>query len=112
MRLRVATLITIAGAMAWPATALGQTTPRGYAVSSDHAIVVAKHALAKHGFSVIRIEKDGPTTVLFYRPTHETRAEGYGPPRRLVIRRVGSYLVFERTPPDVLIEIDLRLNFP
>ncbi len=98
--------------MAWPAAALGQATPRGYAVSSDHAIVVAKHALVKHGFTVIRIEKDGATTVLFYRPAHESRAEGYGPPRRLVIRRVGAYLVFDQTPPEVLIEIDLRLNFP
>jgi hypothetical protein len=92
--------------------ALAQKKAKHYAVTADHAVVVTKEVLVRQGFEVIRIEKDGPVTVLVYRRGNMGRGKGKGPPERLIIRRVDERIVFEDTPSAILVDIEVRLKLP
>jgi hypothetical protein len=79
-------------------------------VSSDRAITVTRTVLVRRGFEVVRIERVGPTQVVYYRPGKRWRGKGRPPVYRMVIRTVRERVVFEETDPAVLIDIDVKLK--
>ncbi len=89
-----------------------EPVPARYTVTADHAVVVAKDVLVRHGFRIIRIEKKGPAITVYYRRGNMGRGRGQGPPMRFVIRQVGDGVVFQEAPATLLIDIDVRLKLP
>ena len=81
-----------------------------YAVSSDRAISVTRTVLIRRGYNVVRVERVGPTQVVYYRLKRHKHGRGIGPIQRMVIRTVRDRIVFEEAEPSVLIDIDVRLN--
>ena len=78
--------------------------PPGQAKKMDRAIVVTREVLVRHGFTLVRIDDDGPTRVVLYRA-------GSGALRRLVIRPAGDEdVVVERAPRALLMDINIRLR--
>ncbi len=59
---------------------------------------------------MVRIERQGPTEIVYYRAGDNGRGRGKGPPARMVIRRLDDRVVFEEAPPAVLEDIDIRLK--
>ncbi|HXE58834.1 MAG TPA: hypothetical protein VNK43_12605 [Gemmatimonadales bacterium] len=96
--------------LAAPSMAEAQGKSKRYAISTDRAVVVTRDVLAKQGFEVVRIEESGPTRVVYYRRGSNGKGKGKGPVQKLVIRTVERRIVFEETPPDILVDIDLRLR--
>ena len=92
-----------------PAHAQGKG-PKHYAVTTDRAISVTRTVLVRQGFEVVRIERVGATQVVYYRAGNHGRGKGKGPIERMVIRTVERRVVFEDTPPAVLVDIDLNLK--
>jgi hypothetical protein len=99
-------------ALATASPALAQGKAKHYAVSTDHAVVVTKEVLIRQGFEVVRVEKDGPVITMVYRRGNMGQGKGKGPPQRLVIKRVNERILFEQTPPAILVDIDVRLKLP
>jgi hypothetical protein len=105
-------LIALLGMAAMPAHAQGKAHGKNkhYVVSSDRAITVTRTVLVRRGFEVVRIERVGPTQVVYYRPGKRWRGKGRPPVYRMVIRTVRERVVFEETDPAVLIDIDVKLK--
>ncbi len=78
---------------------------RWYTVTVNRAIVVTKEVLVRRGYQVVRIEQRGPVRVLWYR-------RGTGKLVRLIIRRVEDRIVFEETPAEILVDVDVKLRVP
>jgi hypothetical protein len=91
--------------VAAPARAQAQATHKYYVVSSDRAVSVTRTVLARRGYRVVRIDRVGPTRVVYYR-----LGRGRGPVRRMVIRSVRDRVLFEETDPSVLVDVDVDLN--
>jgi hypothetical protein len=81
-----------------------------YAVSSDRAVNVTRTVLVRQGFDVVRIERVGTTQVVYYRDGNRGRGKGKGRVERMVIRTVDRRVVFEDTPPAVMVDIDVNLK--
>ncbi len=81
-----------------------------YVISSDKAITVTRTVLVRRGFEVVRIERVGPTRVVYYRPGKSWRGRWRRPMHRMVIRTVRERVVFEEADPAVLVDIDVTLN--
>ena len=78
--------------------------PPGQAKKMDRAIVVTRDVLVHHGYTLVRIENDGPVRVVFYRV-------GSGPVQRFQIRPEGDDdVVVERAPRALLVDINIRLR--
>jgi hypothetical protein len=88
----------------------GRAKPKHYAVSRERAVSVTRTVLVRQGYEVVRVERTGPTEVVYYRAGNNGRGRGKGPVERLVIRRVEDRVVFEETPPALLMDIDVRLR--
>jgi hypothetical protein len=58
----------------------------------------------------VRIERAGPTQVVYYRAGNMGRRRGKGPLCRMVIRQVRDRVIFEEAEPSVLVDIDLKLQ--
>ncbi len=106
-------LALILGALAFfasPAHAQGKGKDKHYTVSSDRAVSVTRTVLVRQGFDVVRIERVGPTQVVYYRAGNHGRGKGKGPLEKMVIRTVERRVVFEDVPPAVMIDIDVNLK--
>ncbi len=93
-----------------PAAAQGKGKDKHYAVTTDRAVSVTRTVLVRQGYEVVRIERAGPTQVVYYRAGNHGRGKGRGPLQRMVIRTVERRVVFEETPPAVLVDIDVNLK--
>jgi hypothetical protein len=93
-----------------PAQAQAKVKYKHYAVSGDRAVIVTRAVLGDRGYRVIRVERLGPTQVVYYRRGNMGRGKGQGPLRKMVIRTVRNRVIFEETEPDVLLDIDVRLK--
>jgi len=84
--------------------------PKHYAVSGDKAVNVSRTVLIERGFHVVRVERVGPTRVIYFRRGNNGRGKGKGPIQRMVIRTVRERVYFEEAEPAVLVDIDIRLK--
>jgi hypothetical protein len=102
--------ITLFGVVAAPVHAQGKGKAKHYAVTSDRAITVTRTVLVERGYNVVRIERVGPTRVVYYRMKRNKHGKAIGPIQRMVIRTVRNRVVFEDAEPSVLVDIDLKLQ--
>jgi hypothetical protein len=102
--------VALAGMTISPAQAQTKVKVKHYAVTSDRAISVTRTVLVRRGYNVVRVERVGPTQVVYYRVKRNKHGRAVGPMQRLVIRTVRDRIVFEEAEPSVLIDIDVRLN--
>lgn len=93
-----------------PAHAQGKGKGKHYVVSSDRAVLVTRNVLGRQGYDVVRIERVGATQVVYYRAGNRGRGKGKGPVQKMVIRTVERRIVFEETPPAILVDIDVNLK--
>jgi hypothetical protein len=102
--------VALSGAALSPVHAQAKVKVKHYAVTSDRAISVTRTVLIQRGYNVVRVERVGPTQVVYYRLKRHKRGRGVGPMQRMVIRTVRDRIVFEQAEPSVLIDIDVKLN--
>jgi hypothetical protein len=93
-----------------PAQAQGKAKTKHYVISSDRAVSVTRTVLVRQGYTVVRVERVGPTHVVYYRRGNMGRGKGKGPIQRMVIRTVRDRVLFEETEPSVLVDIEVRLK--
>ena len=93
-----------------PAHAQGKGKDKHYAVSNDRAVTVTRNVLVRQGYDVVRIERVGATQVVYYRAGNRGRGKGKGPLQKMVIRTVERRIVFENTPPAIMVDIDVNLK--
>ena len=93
-----------------PAHAQGKGKDKHYAVSNDRAVTVTRNVLVRQGYDVVRIERVGTTQVVYYRAGNRGRGRGKGPVEKMVIRTVERRIVFENTPPAIMVDIDVNLK--
>ena len=93
-----------------PAHAQGKGKAKHSAVTNDRAVSVTRTVLVRQGYDVVRIERVGTTQVVYYRAGNHGRGKGKGPLQRMVIRTVERRIVFEETPPAILVDIDVNLQ--
>lgn len=93
-----------------PAHAQGKGKDKHYAVTTDRAVSVTRTVLVRQGYDVVRIERVGVTQVVYYRAGNRGRGKGKGPLEKMVIRTVDRRIVFEDTPPAVMVDIDVNLK--
>ncbi len=103
-------LITTLTVSAAPAEAQGKAKNKHYIVSSNKAVSVTRTVLVRQGYSIVRIERVGPTHVVYYRRGNMGRGKGKGPVQRMVIRTIRDRVMFEETEPSVLLDTDIRLK--
>jgi hypothetical protein len=88
----------------------GKDKDKHYSVSSDKAVRVTRTVLVRQGFDVVRIERVGATQVVYYRAGNHGRGKGKGRLEKMVIRTVDRRIVFEETPPAIMVDIDVNLK--
>jgi hypothetical protein len=88
----------------------GKGKDKHYAVSNDRAVTVTRNVLVRQGYDVVRIERVGATQVVYYRAGNLGRGRGKGPVEKMVIRTVERRIVFENTPPAIMVDIDVNLK--
>ena len=93
-----------------PAHAQGKGKNKHYAVSNDRAVTVTRNVLVRQGYDVVRIERLGATQVVYYRAGNRGRGRGKGPVQKMIIRTVERRIVFEDTPPAIMVDIDVNLK--
>ena len=93
-----------------PAHAQGKGKDKHYAVSNDRAVTVTRNVLVHQGYDVVRVERVGATQVVYYRAGNRGRGKGKGPLQKMVIRTVERRIVFENTPPAIMLDIDVNLK--
>lgn len=93
-----------------PANAQGKGKDKHYAVSNDRAVTVTRNVLVRQGYDVVRIERVGATQVVYYRAGNRGRGRGKGPVEKMIIRTVDRRIVFENTPPAIMVDIDVNLK--
>ena len=94
-----------------PALAQGKGKgPKHYPVTTDRAISVTRTVLVRQGYDVVRVERVGVTQVVYYRAGNHGRGKGKGPLEKMVIRTVDRRIVFENTPPAIMVDIDVNLK--
>jgi hypothetical protein len=98
-------VFALAVLVAAPAHAQAKDTRKYYVVSSDRAVSVTRTVLGRRGYRIVRIDRVGPTRVVYYR-----LGRGRGPVQRMVIRSVRDRVLFEETDPSVLVDVDVDLN--
>jgi hypothetical protein len=104
--LAVLTLVCVSAA---PARAQGKAKHKHYVVTVDRAVSVTRAVLVRRGFAVVRVDRVGPTHVVYYRQLNP-RGKPRGPIHRMVIRRLHDRVVFEEAEPSVLVDIDVKLK--
>jgi hypothetical protein len=93
-----------------PAHAQGKGKDKHYAVSNDRAVTVTRNVLVRQGYDVVRIERVGASQVVYYRAGNRGRGKGKGPLQKMIIRTVERRIVFENTPPAIMVDIDVNLK--
>ena len=104
------TVLALVAVAAAPAQAQGKSKAKHYAVSSDRAVSVSRTVLIEQGYQVVRVERVGPTRVIYFRRGNNGRGKGKGPVQRMVIRTVRDRVYFEEAEPSVLVNIDVKLK--
>ncbi len=113
---RLVLLVGIAGILmgvAQPARAQGKGKAKGepgFAVTVDKAIAVTREVLGTHGFEVFRVEERDGVRIVHYRAGNRGKGKGKGPPRTLIIKLQDERVVFEETPPEFLVDIEVKLE--
>src|SRR5687768_1196460 len=102
--------VALLGLSVVPAQAQGKSKAKHYAVSGNKALSVSRSVLIQRGFHVVRVERVGPTQVIYFRRGNNGRGKGKGPLQRMVIRTVRDRVYFEEAEPSVLVDIDVRLK--
>ena len=98
-------------ASAAPAHAQGKGKgPKHYTVTTDRAVSVTRTVLVRQGYDVVRVERVGTTQVVYYRAGNHGRGKGKGRLEKMVIRTVDRRIVFEQTPPAIMVDIDVNLK--
>ena len=92
------------------AQAQGKGKAKHYVVSSDRAVDVSRNVLVERGYRVVRVERVGPTRVIYFHRGNNGRGKGKGPLQRLVIRTVRERVFFEEAEPSLLVDIDVKLK--
>jgi hypothetical protein len=103
-------VVTLFGIIAAPVHAQGKGKAKHYVVSSDKAVQVTRSVLMEQGYHVVRVERVGPTHVIYFRRGNNGRGKGKGPLQRMVIRTVRERVYFEEAEPSVLVDIDIKLK--
>jgi hypothetical protein len=93
-----------------PAHAQGKGKDKHYTVSTDRAVTVTRNVLVRQCYDVVRIERVGATQVVYYRAGNRGRGRGKGPVEKMIIRTVERRIVFEDTPPAIMVDIDVNLK--
>ena len=107
----LALAVAVLAVSAAPAHAQGKGKgPKHYAVTTDRAVSVTRTVLVRQGYDVVRVERVGTTQVVYYRAGNHGRGKGKGPLEKMVIRTVDRRIVFEQTPPAILVDIDVNLK--
>ena len=106
----IAVALIMLAAAAAPSHAQGKGHGKHYAVSNDKAFEVTRTVLVRQGYEVVRVVRAEDTQVIYYRRGNKGRGKGKGPVERMVIRTVERRIVFEETPPAILVDIDVRLR--
>lgn len=104
------TVLALVAVAAAPAQAQGKSKAKHYAVSGDRAVSVSRTVLIEQGYQVVRVERVGPTRVIYFRRGNNGRGKGKGPVQRMVIRTVRDRVYFEEAEPSVLVNIDVKLK--
>ena len=102
--------VALLGLSVVPAQAQGKSKAKHYAVSGNKALSVSRSVLIERGFHVVRVERVGPTQVIYFRRGNNGRGKGKGPLQRMVIRTVRERVYFEEAEPSLLVDIDVRLK--
>jgi hypothetical protein len=102
--------IALIGSAATPALAQGKGKVKHYAVSSERAVSITRTVLVDRGYNVVRVERVGPTRVVYYRMMRNKHGKAIGPVQRIVIRSARDRVYFEDAEPSVLVDIDVRLK--
>ncbi len=103
-------VVVLFGVTAGTAHAQGKNKDKQYRVSSDKALTVTRTVLVEQGYHVVRVERVGPTQVIYFRSGNNGRGKGKGPLQRMVIRTVRDRVYFEEAEPSVLVNIDVKLK--
>jgi hypothetical protein len=107
----LALAVAVLAVSAAPAHAQGKGKgPKHYTVTTDRAVSVTRTVLVRQGYDVVRIERVGATQVVYYRAGNHGRGKGKGPLEKMVIRTVDRRIVFEQTPPAIMVDIDVNLK--
>jgi hypothetical protein len=107
----LALAVAVLAVSAAPAHAQGKGKgPKHYAVTTDRAVSVTRTVLVRQGYDVVRVERVGTTQVVYYRAGNHGRGKGKGRLEKMVIRTVDRRIVFEQTPPAILVDIDVNLK--
>ena len=102
--------IALLGSAVKPAQAQGKGNAKHYSVSTDRAVTITRTVLVDRGYNVVRVERVGPTQVVYYRMKRNKHGKAVGPVQRIVIRSVRDRVVFEDAEPSLLMDIDVRLR--
>jgi hypothetical protein len=102
--------VALLSASAVPGQAQGRVKHKHYTVTSDRAVRVTRTVLLQRGYNVVRVERVGATQIVYYRRGNMGRGKGKGPIQRMVIRTIRNRVIFEDAEPDVLVDIDIKLN--
>jgi hypothetical protein len=103
-------VVALFGITAAPVQAQGRGKAKHYVISSDKAVSVTRSVLIHQGYQVVRIQRVGPTQVIYFRRGNNGRGKGKGPLQRMVIRTVRERVFFEDVEPSVLVDIDIKLK--
>ena len=106
----LALALSVLALSAAPAHAQGKGKEKHYTVSSDRAVTVTRNVLVRQGYDVVRVERVGATQVVYYRAGNRGKGRGKGPVEKMVIRTVERRIVFEDTPPAIMVDIDVNLK--
>ncbi|NNG17778.1 MAG: hypothetical protein HKM89_14990 [Gemmatimonadales bacterium] len=109
MLVRTLPMAVLLAIFASPLVAQGNSK-KGYEITPDRAATVVREVLVKDGFNVVRIEQEEDAQVVYYRRGNMGKGKGKGPLRKMVIRRVSNRVVFEETPSDIMVNIELKLR--
>jgi hypothetical protein len=107
---RALIVAVVLGISAIPAQAQGKPKHKEYVVTHERAVSVSRTVLIRQGYTVVRVQRVGPTHVIYYRRGNMGRGKGKGPMQRMVIRTVRDRVLFEETEPSVLVDIEVKLK--
>jgi hypothetical protein len=103
-------LLGLLGMAATPLQGQAKAKHKEYIVTHERALSVTRMVLIRQGYTVVRVQRLGPTHVIYYRRGNHGRGKGKGPLQRMVIRTVRDRVLFEETDPTVLVDIDIKLK--
>jgi hypothetical protein len=110
--IRLTLLLALVAFAAAPAAAQGHGhgPKKAFIVEPSHAMSVTRDVLGHQGFEIVRVEQTGNDQIVVYRRGNMGRGKGKGPQMRMIVRKMGTHVVFVDTPDAILVEINARLK--